>query len=86
MPFEIVCTGLFVLAEEIEEEKKANKLILTAKTEEKPFLRVVAAPKNDKGIIDGRIILLNNAWCKKITHKDKEYCIVPLDNIVGVLE
>ena len=85
MTFPIQTIGQFLIAEEIPEEVKPGKLLLTTAKKIDPFLKVVSGG-SDKGISVGDKILINNEWNKKFTYNDKEYCIVPYDNIVGVIK
>jgi len=79
MSFDIVVEGDFVIAEEIHEESKTGIILPNKKPE--PFLRVVAGKYTE-----GTRILLNHDWPKKFAYKQKEYCIVPLEHIVGYVK
>lgn len=76
MSFDIFVDGDFVIAEEIHEESKTGIILPNKKPE--PFLRVVSGKYEP-----GTKILLNHDWPKKFIYKQKEYCIVPYEHIVG---
>lgn len=79
----IKITGKFIIAEEIPVEVKSG-LILPSKQTNEGILKVVAAPKDSEFKANDKI-LLNSSWSQKIDYKDKEYSVVPFENIVGVL-
>lgn len=77
--------GKRIIAEEIVVEEKKSILIVTSTKPTEITLRVLAVGE-DIPIQPGQKILVKNGWMHKFKFLDKDVVLVPLEEIIGIID
>jgi co-chaperonin GroES (HSP10) len=77
--------GKRIIAEEIVVEEKKSILIVTSAKPTEITLRVLAVGE-DIPIQPGQKILVKNGWMHKFKFLDKDVVLVPLEEIIGIID